>query len=314
MSPDDRFAQESRGPIGWMARNGVAANFLMFFIVAAGLLSLPGLVQEPFPTVSLDAIEIAVPYPGATPNEVEESIVVRIEEQVGTLESIGEVTSVAAEGLASVVVELAAGTDAGRALDEVEASVGRIRTLPARAERPRIREMTNRQSVLRLVVYGDVGERALKELAYRIEDGLAALPGVSQVETSGVRGYEVSIEVPLHRLRALGLTHADISDAVRAGSLDLSAGRLETRDAQVRVRTTGRRYHQHDFEEIVVLSRADGTVVRLGDIRVGRASARCPPPRAPAPCISSPPTASTARTVATSESRQPVHRKDALLT
>ena len=270
MTPDDRFAQESRGPVAWMARNGVAANLLMLFIVAAGLLSLSGLVQEPFPTVSLDAVEIAVPYPGATPNEVEESIVVRIEEQVGTLEGIGEVTSVAAEGLASVVVELAAGADAGRALDEVEAAVGRIRTLPARAERPRIREMTNRQSVLRLVVYGDVGERALKELAYRIEDGLAALPGVSQVETSGVRGYEVSVEVPLHRLRALGLTHADVSDAVRAGSLDLSAGRLETRDAQVRVRTSGRRHHQHDFEEIVVLSRADGTVVRLGDIATVR--------------------------------------------
>ena len=257
---------EPRGPIAYMAANGVAANFLMFFIVAAGLLSLPGLVQEPFPTVSLDAIEISVPYPGATPNEVEESIVVRIEEQVGTLDGVDEVTSVAAEGLASVVVELETGTDAGRALDEVEAAVGRIQTLPARAERPRIREMTNRQSVLRLVVYGDVRERALKELAYGLEDGLAALPRVSHVETSGVRGYEVSIEVPLHRLRALGLTHADISDAVRAGSLDLSAGRLETRDAQVRVRTTGRRYDQHDFEEIVVLSRADGTAVRLGDI------------------------------------------------
>ena len=266
MSPDDGLAHEARGPIAYMARNGVAANLLMCFIVAAGLVSMSGLVQEAFPTVSLDAVEVSVAYPGATPHEVEESIVVKLEEQIAALEGVNEVTSVAAEGLASVVAELKTGVDVGRALDDVESAVGRIQTLPARAERPEIREMTNRQSVIRLVVYGDVPERALKELAYRIEDGIAALPEVSYVETSGVRSYEISIEVPLHRLRALSLTLEDISDAVRRGSLDLSAGRIETREAQVRVRTTGLRYDQQDFEDLVVLSRADGTAVRLGDV------------------------------------------------
>ena len=266
MSPDDGLAGESRGAIAYMARHGVAANLLMFFIVAAGLVSLPALVQEAFPTVSLDAVEVSVAYPGATPNEVEESIVVKIEEQISALEGVNEVTSMAAEGLASVVAELKTGTDVSRALNDVESAVGRIQTLPAGAERPEIREMTNRQSVIRLVVYGDVPERSLKEVAYGIEDEIAALTEVSYVETSGVRSYEISIEVPLHRLRALGLTLGDVSDAVRHGSLDLSAGRIETRDAQVRVRTTGQRYDQQDFEDIVVLSRADGAVVRLGDI------------------------------------------------
>ena len=266
MSPDDAAERELRGPVAYMARNGVAANLLMFFILAAGFVSLPGLVQEAFPTVSLDAVEVSVAYPGATPNEVEESIVVKIEEQVNALTGVNRVTAVAAEGLASVVVELKTGADVSRAVDDVQSAVGRIQTLPAEAERPEIREMTNRQSVIRLVLYGDVSERALKELAYGIEDELAALPGVSYVETSGVRSYEISIEVPLHRLRALGLTLADVSAAVRRGSLDLSAGRIETADAQIRVRTTGRRHDQHDFEDIVVLGRADGTVVRLGDI------------------------------------------------
>ncbi len=266
MSPDGLSAEESRGPIAYMARNGVAANLLMFFIVAGGLLSLPGLVQEAFPTVSLNAVEVSVAYPGATPSEVEESIVVKIEEGVASLAGVREVTSVAAEGLASVVAALETDADVGRVLDDVESAVNRIQTLPAGAERPDVREMTNRQSVIRLVVYGDVPERALKELAYGIEDELAALPEVSYVETSGVRGYEISIEVPLHRLRALGLTLTDVSDAVRLGALDLSGGRIETRDAQVRVRTTGRRHDQQDFEDIIVLSRADGTVVRLGDI------------------------------------------------
>ena len=266
MSPDDAPGREARGPIAYMARNGVAANLLMFFIVAGGLVSLNGLVQEAFPVLSFDYVEVSVSYPGATPDEVEQSIVLKIEEQVEALDGVREVTAVAAEGHASVMAGLETGTDMSQALDAIESAVGRIHTFPAGAERPDVGRMTNRQSVIRLVLHGDVSERALKELAYRTEDELAALPAVSYVETSGVRDYEISIEVSLRRLRALGLTIGDVSDAVRRGSLELSAGSIETRDAEVRVRTTGRRYDQHDFEEVVVLSRSDGTVVRLGDI------------------------------------------------
>ena len=249
-----------------MVRNGVAANLLMFFILSAGAVSLGGLVQEGFPVLAFDAVEVLVRYPGATPDEVEESIVLKIEEQVAALDDVREVTAVAAQGVASVTVGLRTGADVGRAVDEVESAVGRIRTFPARAERPEIRRMTNRQSVIRLALYGDVSERTLKELAQRTEDALAALPAVSYVETSGVRPYEVSIEVPLHRLRAHGLTLEDVSDAVRRGSLDLSAGAVETRDARVRIRTSGRSRTQQDFEDIIVLSRLDGTAVRLADI------------------------------------------------
>ena len=266
MSPDDDLAREARGPIAYMARNGVAANLLMFFIVAGGLVSMNGLVQEAFPVLSFEYIEVSVSYPGATPDEVEESIVLKIEEQVAALDGVREVSAVATQGHASIMAGLKSGTDIGRALDDIESAVGSIETLPARAARPDVRQMTNRQSVIRLVLYGDVPERTLKELAYRTEDEIAALPGVSYVETSGVRRYEISIEVPLQRLRALGLTLEDVSDAVRRASLDLSAGSIETRDAEVRVRTTGRRYDQHDFEEIIVLSRSDGTVVRVGDL------------------------------------------------
>ncbi len=266
MSSDDGLATDSRGAIAYMARNGVAANLLMFFIVAGGLVSMNGLVQEAFPVLSFESIEVSVPYPGATPGEVEESIVLKIEERIAALDGVREISAVATEGHASVMASLKSGTDISRALDDIESAVGRIETLPARAERPDVRQMTNRQSVIRLVLYGDVPERTLKELAYRTEDEIAALPGVSYVETSGVRSYEISIEIPLRRLRALGLTLEDVSEAVRRGSLDLSAGSIETRDTEVRVRTSGQRYHQHDFEEIVVLSRSDGTVVRLGDI------------------------------------------------
>jgi multidrug efflux pump subunit AcrB len=264
------LGQPSRGPIAYMASNGVAANLLMLLIVAAGLISTTGLVQEAFPVLEFDAVEIVVPYPGATPDEVERSIVAKIEEQVESLDGAREVASVAAEGVASVIVRLRAGTDISRALDDIESAVNHIRTFPAGADRVEIRKMTNRQSVIRLVLYGDVAERTLKELAYDVEGQLASLPAVSAVRTDGVRPYEISIEVPQHRLRALGLTLNDVASAVRAGSLDLSAGSIATLETQVRLRTIGRRYGQQDFEELIVLSRSDGTIVRLADIATVR--------------------------------------------
>ena len=259
-------SQEARGPIAYMARNGVAANLLMFFILAAGFVSLRGLVQEVFPEISLDQVVISVPYPGATPDEIEESILRKIEEQIEAVDDVKEIRSTAAEGRGAVTVELQLGADVARALDDVKAQVDRIQTFPAGAERPEVSELTNRQSVIRLVLFGDVGERTLKELAYRTEDGLSELPVVSYVETTGIRDYEISVEVPQHQLRALGLTLGDIAGAVRGGSLDLSAGSIDTRDEEVRIRTTGQSYTQHDFEDIIVLSRVDGTAVRLGDI------------------------------------------------
>ena len=257
---------ERRGPIAYMAQNGVAANLLMLFILIAGFFSLTTLVQEVFPEISMDRVNISVPYPGAAPDEVEESIVLKIEEQIEGVEGLKEIRSTAAEGRGSVAAEIELGEDLNRFLDDVKAQIDRIQTFPAGAERPEVTEVTNRQSVIRLVLYGDVSERALKEVAYRTEDQLSALPEVSYVETTGVREYEISIEVPLQRLRALGLTLRDVSNAVREGSLDLSAGSIDTRDEEVRIRTTGQNYTQQDFEEIIVLGRADGTVVRLGDI------------------------------------------------
>lgn len=262
--------EDYHGPIAYMAKHKVAANLLMAFVVMAGLLAMGELVQEVFPEFSLDTVLISVPYPGATPDEVEESILLKIEEQVQAIDGIDEITSTAAEGMGSIALKLKLGADVSAVLDEVKAEVDRITTFPVDAERPEIRELTNRQSVIKLAIFGDVSERTLKEIAYRTEDALSDLSEVSYVETTGIRRYEVSIEVEQNTLRALGLTINDLSRAVRQGSLDLSAGSIETRDEQVRIRTLGRNYDQQDFERIIVISRPDGTVVRLGEIATVR--------------------------------------------
>lgn len=270
MNASDPYHGEPPGPIAYMASNGVAANLLMLAILAAGLVSLTGLEREAWPDVPFYTIEVSVAYPGANPEEIEESIVIKIEDQVSGLEDVNTVRSVAAPGMASVRVEMNSGVDMDQALDDVESAVARIQTFPANAERPEIREMSNGQSVIRMILYGDMSERSLKELAHQIEDEFAALPEVSLVEISGMREYEISIEVPGQRLRALGLTLDDIANVIRANSLDLSAGSINTSQAQVRVRTLGQRYVQQDFEDIVILAQDDGTVLRLGDIATVR--------------------------------------------
>ena len=270
MNANDPYQGEPPGPIAYMASNGVAANLLMLVILAAGLVSLTGLERESWPVLDFYTIEVSMAYPGANPEEIEESIVIKIEDQVSGLEDVNTVRSVAAPGIASVRVEMNSGADMAQALNDVESAVARIQTFPANAERPEIREMTSRQSIIRMILYGDMSERSLKELAHRIEEEFTALPEVSLADVSGIREYEISIEVPGQRLRALGLTLDDIANTVRANSLDLSAGSIDTSEAQVRVRTLGQRYVQQEFEDIALLAQDDGTVLRLGDIAAVR--------------------------------------------
>ena len=258
------------GPIAFMARNSVAANVLMLFLVLAGFAAARNLVQEILPELSLDRVQILVVYPGATPGEIEESIVRKLEEQIRGVEGLDRLEATASEGFGSVIAQFSSGTDIDRAINEVKAEVDRIITFPEGAERPQVREITSRQNVIRLLVHGNAPERALKELAYDIEEGISSLPEVSLAEVSGARPYEVSIEVPTSRLRALGLTLEDVALAVRQGSMELSAGRLSTGDDEILVRTLGRNYDQGDFEDIIVLTRPDGTSVRLSEIATVR--------------------------------------------
>ncbi len=271
--PQDRFgnpaedrARDRKGVVAFMARNGVAANLLMIFIFMAGIVSYNSMVQETFPETSLDTISVSVAYPGATPDEIEESIVQKVEEAVQAIEGIKKITGTASEGVGTVQIELQSGVDPSRALDDVKGEVDQIQTFPIDAEEPAVRELTARESVLRVVLYGDVSERALKQSAYALEDALAGLPEISYVNTSAVRQYQIYIDVSQDRLESLGLSLTDISRIIGQSSLDSPAGSIEAGEREIRVRTVGQNYNQQDFEDIVLRTRPDGTILRVGDI------------------------------------------------
>ena len=135
---------DRKGPIAFMASNPIAANLLMVFFLFAGLFAAGDLVQEMLPDASLDLVQVVVPYPGAAPEEVEQAIVRKIEEEIGSVDGVQRIETSAAEGLGSLIVEFKTGTDIGRALNDVKARVDRIPSFPAGAERPEVREVTSR--------------------------------------------------------------------------------------------------------------------------------------------------------------------------
>jgi multidrug efflux pump subunit AcrB len=257
---------KKKGPLAWFAANHVAANLLMFLIISAGLLTIFTIKVEFFPEFTLDMITVTVPYLGASPTDVEEGVVLRVEEAVAAVDGVKRLNATAGEGAGAVVVEVEEYADTKDVLDDVKAEVDRIITFPEETEKPIIAEVTTRYEVITIVIYGDVPERTLKQLADRVRDDLTAMDNISQVDVTGVRPYEISIEISEKNLRRYGLTFDRVAAAVRNSSLDIPAGSVKTSGGEVLVRTEGQMYHGREFEKIIVITANDGTHVRLGDI------------------------------------------------
>jgi multidrug efflux pump subunit AcrB len=211
-------------------------------------------------------ISITMEYPGASPAEVEEAIVRRIEEKVAGLAGIKRIDSVARESFATVTIEVMNDWDLQELLDEVKAEVDRITTFPNEAEEPIVREVTRRRQVLNVTVFGDAPESTIKHLTERIKDDITNLPGITLAELAGLRKGEIHIEVSEESLRRYGLTLGKVTEAVRRASLDLPAGSVKTAGGEILVRTKGRRYYAGDYRDIAVITRTDGSKVTLGQI------------------------------------------------
>jgi len=255
-----------KNAVRWMASNHVAANLLMLIFIVGGLILAPRVQQEVFPEVSLDMISISVPYPGAGPEEVEEGILLKIEENLTGVDGIKEIRSTAAEGVGTVMVEVREGMDPDKVLQDVKSEVDRIFTFPLDAEEPIISKLLTRREVISVVVYGDLPERSLRERAEAVRDELLTYPQITQVDLGGVRPYEISIDIAEENLRRYNLTLEEVARRVRRASLDLPAGTIKTEGGEILLRTKERRYFGPEYADIPILSRPDGTQVRLGEI------------------------------------------------
>lgn len=253
--------------IAWFTKNHVAANLLLISIVLSGLFSLSTQIPlEVFPSFEVDRISVSVSLPGSTPEDVEQGVSIRIEEAVQDLEGIKEISSSSSEGAASVIIEVESGYDPRELLADIKSRVDAINTFPADAENPVVALAERTREVIAVTVASDYGEKETLEYAEHVRDDLLRLDDVTQIELSGVRDYEIAIEVSQDVLRQYSLSLSDISSAIGKSSSDISAGNLKTDGGDVLIRSKGQAYRKDEFAQIVVKRQSDGTIIRLGDI------------------------------------------------
>ena len=178
-----------------MARNHVTANLLMIAFILGGLVMSFQIKQEVFPDLDLDFVLVTVPYPGASPEEIEEGIVLAIEEEVRGLDDVSEVSSTAREGVGIVFIELQLGANSNKALADVQNAVDSIRTFPQDIERVTVNLAENERHVITVILHGDQSEVALRKLAEDVREELLKREEITQIRLSGVRRPEIGIEI-----------------------------------------------------------------------------------------------------------------------
>ena len=268
-NPEQKLA-DKRGPISWMAGRSVTANLLMLVLLIGGLVMGQNISKDVFPDFELDLVSISLIYPGASPEEVERGTILAVEEAIQDIEGIKEITSTAREGSGTVTVEIIEGEDVSEIAQEIKNAVDRISSFPDDAEDPRVTVPSRKRYVVSLALYGDQPEAVLREMAEMVRDRLLMDPEISQVELSGIREYEISIEIPQNVLRTYGLTLNEVATIVRRASVEVPGGAIRTEGGDVLVRVTERRDVGKEFAKVPVISTPEGTELLLEDIGVIR--------------------------------------------
>ncbi|NND36021.1 MAG: efflux RND transporter permease subunit, partial [Gammaproteobacteria bacterium] len=259
------------GLIAWFISHPVAANLLMVVLLVGGALSAFNMRSQVFPTISPGVVVVTVPYPGATPAEVEEGVTRRVEEAVLGIDGVKRVTSLASENVGVVTIETNDFADRNLVKDDVESAVDRLSDFPPEnAEKPVVAAPKPTGGVVTLAVVGDVEEATLRRAAEEIERDLLSQRGVSLVALEGARDYEISIEISEDTLRRYGLSFSEAANAVRRSSLDLAGGSIVSSSGEILLRTNQKRQTGEAFESIVVRTRADGSMITLADIATVR--------------------------------------------
>ncbi|MFO0948430.1 MAG: efflux RND transporter permease subunit [Planctomycetota bacterium] len=258
--------------IEWSVRNSPAVNTIMVAIIMLGVGSVAMLRREVFPEFKLEIVLVTVPYPGASPDEVEQGICQKIEEAIRTIEGIKDITSVAKEGAGSVVVELVADIkDPQRVLNEIRSAVDRIPSFPEQTEDPEIQQITFRTPAIRIGVMGGkreglAGELELRELSEQVREELLQLPNVSQVELAAAKQYQIDVEIPEENLRKYNLTLRGVADILRRQNMELPAGNIKTDSGEYLVRGKNKSLVGADIAKIPILTQPNGAVLTVADL------------------------------------------------
>ena len=252
--------------ISFLIRYPVWVTVLMFGVIVFGLVAYSQMRYSFFPESEPRIIKIEVAYPGAAPEEIEEGVVLKIEENLEGIQDVERITSISRENMGVVTVEAEYGSDVDDVLTDVKNAVDRISAFPEDAEKPVIYAQEFRSLSMTVGLHGETDRHNLKYLAEALRDRLLATEEISQVTITGLPVLEFSIEVSEADLRRYQLTFEEIRRAVNQYNVNISGGKFDTRDEEILIRAWGRGYQAEDLYDIPVRGFSDGTVIRLGDI------------------------------------------------
>ncbi len=255
-----------RRVLAYFIRYPIWVTVLMSGVLLFGLLAFSQMRFSFFPESQPKVIIVEVVYPGAAPEEVEEGVVLKIEENLDGLQGVERVTSVSRENSGVVTVELVLGSDIDKILADIKNAVDRINSFPADAEKPVIYEQKFRSRSQSLGLYGETNRHNLKYMAEELRDELLATDEISQVILSGLPSLEFSIEVSEVDMRRYQLTFDEIRQAVGQANVNISSGKIDNDDEEILIRAWGRNYYADDLLDIPVRGNPDGTVIHLRDI------------------------------------------------
>jgi len=252
--------------IRFFANHPTAANLLMLGLIVIGLMAAPSVKRETFPDIPPDEVQVQVPYPGASADEVENAICQRIEEAVDGIAGVEEMRCESREGLATAIVKMNEGGDFDHLLDDVKTEVEAIDNFPKTIEKPIIKQLGRTDFVVSVAVFGPMSTPDLKAYAEQLKDRLQAVDEVSQVNVKGFSDHQIRIQIPALTLRQYGLSVAQVADVIERQSVDLPAGAIKTQAQDVLVRFLDERRAVREFLDLVVVGGGAGAEIRLGDI------------------------------------------------
>ena len=257
---------QPKGIIAWFATNSVAANLLMLSIIFLGVMSFEQLRKEAFPSRPSDSIRVSMVYNSGDAKLSEEGIAIKIEEGLATVQGIKRITSTSNANGASVLVEGLSGYDLDILLRDVKAQVDAIYSFPTEAEKPVVAKQLRLNHAYSIKIYGEVSQAALQSLAQRVKAELLAQEAISNVTITGNAEPMMSIELDEQKLQAYGLTFSDVANVVNNESSTAISTSLRNQDKVIRLKVSEQAYSQQDFANLILLSAADGSQVKLGDL------------------------------------------------
>lgn len=252
--------------IRYFVAHPTAANILMTVILLLGIVALPTLNKETFPEVKQNKVSVTVPYPGASPSEVEEGICNRLEDATDGISFLDEQACEARDGVGTLTLSMQEEGDIKQFLDDVNAAIDGITAFPDNAELAVVKELGRTEAVLSVAVTAELSQPELKALAEYYRNRLLALPDVPIVTVTGFSDHELSVLLKPDILRQYQLSVQDVADLIRAQALDLPAGVLDSSKGSYQIRFENERRTVRELSDLIVLYSDKGGQVRLGDI------------------------------------------------